>query len=128
MLDGLDETDATIRPLCVEAINSFVLERNLTGVVVCCRLKEYNALPVRLALNTAVRLTELSDEQVDGYLAIAGERLGGLRDLLRRETAMRFDARSPLWLNLMVHAYHGLSVDALASEGERRARRSAAVA
>ena len=52
---------------------------------------------------------------------MAGEQLAGLRDLLRRETAMRFDARSPLWLNLMVRAYHGLSVADLAREGERSA-------
>ncbi|MBV7339935.1 CHAT domain-containing protein [Chloroflexi bacterium TSY] len=121
LLDGLDETSHDARPSCVEAINSYVLERSLTGLVVCCRLKEYIALPVRLALNTAVRLTELSDEQVDAYLAAAGEQLAGLRDLLRRETAMRFDARSPLWLNLMIRAYHNLSVVDLAREGERSA-------
>jgi hypothetical protein len=118
LLDGLDETGADVRTLCVEAINGYVLERNLTGLVVCCRLKEYVALPLRLALNTAVRLTELSDDQIDTYLAAADDQLAGLRDLLRRETAMRFDARSPLWLNLMVRAYHGLSVIDLAHEGE----------
>ena len=98
-----------------------MLERNLSGLVVCCRLKEYTALSVRLTLNTAVRLTDLSDEQVDGYLALAGDQLSGLRALLRRETAMRFDARSPLWLNLMVRAYHGLTVTDIAQEGERSA-------
>lgn len=121
LLDGLDETDGEVRTHCVAAINGYVLERNLSGLVVCCRLKEYTALPVRLALNTAVRLTELSDEQVDGYLALAGDQLAGLRALLRRETAMRFDARSPLWLNLMARAYHGLSVMNFAHEGERSA-------
>lgn len=118
MLDGLDETDSTLRARCVEAINGYVLERNLTGLVVCCRIKEYTALPVRLALNTAIRLTELNDDQVDSHLAAVGEPLAGLRALLRHETAMRFDARSPLWLNLMVRAYQGLSIDDLAQEGE----------
>ncbi|MEZ4708113.1 MAG: hypothetical protein R3A44_12955 [Caldilineaceae bacterium] len=79
------------------------------------------ACPVRLALNTAIRLTELSDEQVDAYLAALGDPLAGLRHLLRRETAMRFDARSPLWLNLMARAYHGLSIADLVSEGENSA-------
>lgn len=120
-LDGLDETDSTLRAHCVEAVNQHLVNRNLTGLVVCCRLKEYTALPTRLALNTAVRLTELSDEQVDEYLALAGDKLAGLRTLLRRETAIRFDARSPLWLNLMVRAYHGLSVAAIAQEGEGNA-------
>lgn len=119
MLDGLDETDSKLRTACVEAINSYILNRSLTGLVVCCRLKEYVDLPVRLALNTAVRLTEMSDEQVDSYLAVAGDLLAGLRALLRRETAMRFDARSPLWLNLLARAYQGLSTIDLAQEDER---------
>ncbi|MFZ4656668.1 MAG: CHAT domain-containing protein [Caldilineaceae bacterium] len=121
LLDGLDEVGNAVRAQCVAAVNGYVLERNLTGLVLCCRLKEYTALPVRLALNTAVRLTDLSDEQVDGYLALAGDQLAGLRTLLHRETAVRFDARSPLWLNLMVRAYHGLSVADLAHEGEHNA-------
>ncbi|MEZ4656524.1 MAG: hypothetical protein R2911_03040 [Caldilineaceae bacterium] len=121
MLDGLDETSAALRARCVEAINDYVLARNLSGLLVCCRLKEYVACPVRLALNTAIRLTELSDEQVDAYLAALGDQLAGLRHLLRRETAMRFDARSPLWLNLMARAYHGLSGDDLIREEENSA-------
>jgi len=121
LLDGLDETANDVRSRCVESINGYVLERTLAGLVVCCRLKEYEALPVRLALNSAVRLTELDDEQVDDYLAAAGDQLAGLRALLRRETALRFDARSPLWLSLMVRAYHGLSVADLAAEGEQNA-------
>ncbi len=121
LLDGLDETGGAVRSHCVEAINGYVLERTLTGLVVCCRLKEYDALPVRLALNSAVRLTGLGDEQVDGYLVEAGDQLAGLRALLRQETALRFDARSPLWLSLMMRAYHGLSVADLAAEGERNA-------
>ncbi|MCB0060991.1 MAG: CHAT domain-containing protein, partial [Caldilineaceae bacterium] len=121
MLDGLDETSADLRTRCIEAINGYVLERNLTGLLVCCRLKEYVACPVRLALNTAIRLTELGDEQVDDYLAALGGQVAGLRDLLRRETAMRFDARSPLWLNLMVRAYQGLSAVDLARESEHNA-------
>ncbi len=121
LLDGLDETQSDLRTGCVAAVNDYVLKRNLTGLVVCCRLKEYVALPGQLALNTAIRLTELNDEQVDGYLALAGAPLAGLRTLLQRETAMRFDARSPLWLNLMVRAYHGLSITNLEQEGESSA-------
>mgnify|MGYP000173499894 CR=1 FL=1 len=122
LLDGLDETAAEVRHHCVETINNYVLERNLTGLIVCCRLKEYVGLPLRLALNTAIRLTELTDEQIDEYLATAAEQLAGLRDLLRRESTLRFDARSPLWLNLMVRAYHGLSVIDLAQESDGSAR------
>ncbi len=118
LLDGLDETGADVRACCIEAINGYIEKRNRTGLVVCCRLKEYVALPLRLALNTAVRLTELRDDQIDTYLAAAGGQLAGLRDLLRRETAMRFDARSPLWLNLMARTYSGIPRVDLAHKGE----------
>jgi len=122
LLDGLDETAEELRDRCVEAINEYVLARNLTGLVVCCRLTEYVGLPLRLALNTAIRLTELTDEQIDAYLSNAGQQLAGLRDLLRRESTLRIDARSPLWLNLMVRSYHGLSVIDLAQESDGSAR------
>lgn len=122
LLDGLDETAEELRNRCVEAINEYVLERNLTGLIVCCRLKEYVGLPLRLALNTAIRLTELNDEQIDAYLATAGDQLAGLRELLQRESTLRIDARSPLWLNLMVRAYHGWSVIDLAQESDGSAR------
>ena len=88
----------------------------LTGVVVCCRMKEYVELPVRLALNAAVRLTELRDEQVQAYLAAAGEPLAGLALALRREPALRYEARSPLMLNLLVRAYQGLTVTDIRQE------------
>jgi hypothetical protein len=72
LLDGLDEQPAQVRTSCVEAINQHVQDGALTGVVVCCRTKEYVELPVRLTLNAAVRLTELRDAQVQAYLAAAG--------------------------------------------------------
>ncbi len=85
--------------------------------MVCCRLQEYIDLPARLSLNAAVRLLPLSDEQVQRYLAAAGERLAGLRGLLQRESAMRIEARSPLMLSLMSRAYQDVPADQLLSEG-----------
>lgn len=110
LLDGLDEQPVQARASCVEAINQHVLDAGLTGVVVCCRTKEYVELPVRLALNAAVRLTELRDEQVQAYLAAAGEPLAGLALALQQEPTLRYEARSPLMLNLLVRAYQGLTV------------------
>jgi hypothetical protein len=115
LLDGLDEVRAEIRAACVEAINAFTQEL-LTGAVLCCRLKEYLELPVRLALNSAVRLLPLSREQVLAFLAAAGDRLAALSNLLQRDSAMLMDARSPLMLSLMVQAYQGLPAAALETE------------
>ena len=117
LLDGLDELDVQRRAACVEAINRFTQDAGLVGAVVCCRLQEYIDLPTRLSLNAAVRLLPLGDDQVQGYLAAAGERLAGLRSLLPRDSAMRIEARSPLMLSLMSRAYQDLPVDQLLREG-----------
>lgn len=116
-LDGLDELQAKHRVSCVEAINVFAQEMARSGVVVCCRLREYTELPVRLALNAAVRLQPLTDAQVQGYLERAGEPLAALQAALQRDSALRIDARSPLMLNLMARAYQGLSADDVLQEG-----------
>lgn len=116
LFDGLDEVPAEARAACVEAINAFA-QQSLTGVVVCCRLKEYLELPARLALNGAIRLQPLSRDQVLAFLAAAGERLAALNQLLQRDSAMLVEARSPLMLSLMVQAYQDLPVAALASGG-----------
>jgi hypothetical protein len=115
LLDGLDEVRAEVRAACVGAINAFIQE-SFTGAVICCRLKEYLELPVRLALNGAVRLQPLGREQVLNFLAAAGERLAALHHLLQRDSAMLMEARSPLMLSLMVQAYQDLPVGALETE------------
>ena len=79
LLDGLDELDVQRRAACVEAINRFTQDAGWWGrwsAVVC---RSTSTLPTRLSLNAAVRLLPLGDEQVQGYLAAAGERLAGLR-------------------------------------------------
>ncbi|MCB1033279.1 MAG: NACHT domain-containing protein, partial [Acidobacteria bacterium] len=116
LLDGLDEVEGGQRPRCVEAINLFTRE-NPVRVVVCCRLREYRELPVRLALNGAIRLQPLSRQQVFDYLGAFGDRLAALGALLRRDSGLLIDARSPLMLSLMIEAYQGLPVEALATEG-----------
>jgi hypothetical protein len=109
LLDGLDEVREDHRTACVEAINQYTLATSLTGTVICCRYREYVSLPNRLALNAAIRLKRLTDEQVQTYLLEGGDSLAGLRTALQREDTLRFDARIPLMLDLMIRAYWGLS-------------------
>jgi hypothetical protein len=111
LLDGLDELFCERRAECVEAINAFIKDPGSMGLVVCSRLREYTDLPVRLTLNAAVRLQQLTDQQVQGYLARGGSRLASLQEALRRDSALRIDARSVLMLNLMVRSYQGLTLD-----------------
>ena len=109
LLDGLDEVHEANRAACVEAINRYVREVGLPGLVVCCRLEQYEELNVKLALNGAICLRPLTDAQLDSYVEEAGGAVAGLRNALRDDSVLRELARSPLMLNLMCLAYrdHG---------------------
>jgi predicted NACHT family NTPase len=75
LLDGLDEVETLMQPDCVAAINAFVEESSPSGLVVCCRLTEYQWLPERLKLNGAICLESLSTEEVSKYLDRGGPKL-----------------------------------------------------
>ncbi len=124
MFDGLDELVPERRALCIDAINAFTQETASVGMVVACRLKEYTDLPIRLALNAAVRLQPLTDVQVQTYLATGGDRLAAVQVALQRDSALRIDARCPLMLSLMMRAYQDVAVaDVLAENGASAALR-----
>ncbi len=107
LLDGLDEVNARRRADCVEAINRFMDESGPVSVVVCCRYKEYTELPVRLSLNGAVNLKNLTLEQVYEHLDSAGGQLDGLKKAMVQHSELRILARTPFHLNTMVRAYWG---------------------
>jgi CHAT domain len=117
LLDGLDEVAPEARSACVEAINAFTEVGLQPSIAVCCRLKEYLELPVRLALNGAIRLQPFTRDQVLAFLERAGPRLAALKALLERDSGMLIEARSPLMLSLMVQAYQDLPVTALETAG-----------
>ena len=114
LLDGLDEVTAENRIACVEAINQFARETGLPGMAVCCRLEQYEELPVKLALNGAICLRPLTDAQIDKYVQEAGAELNGLRSAFRQDSVLLELARSPLMLNLMCLAYQGYAPEHLA--------------
>ncbi|MCX6613959.1 MAG: CHAT domain-containing protein [Acidobacteria bacterium] len=119
LLDGLDEVQDSARIECVAAINQWLGSPQRTGVVVCCRTREYCDLPAKLALHGAVRLQTLSRDQVLTFVAEGGEPLAALRKLLVRDSGLLIDARSPLMLSLMVRAYKGLDAEAAELRSER---------
>ncbi|MDH5621709.1 MAG: NACHT domain-containing protein, partial [Gammaproteobacteria bacterium] len=114
LLDGLDEVKGEHRAACVEAINRYGKETGLPGMVVCCRLEQYEELPVKLTLNGAICLRPLTDAQIDAYVEEAGAELAGLRTALRQDRVLQELARSPLMLNLMCLAYRGYGAENLA--------------
>jgi hypothetical protein len=115
-LDGLDELNADRRSACVQAINAFTEEASLMSVVVCCRFNEYNALPVRLMLNGALRLRNLTQDQVVAHLKRAGSRLNPLLWRLLRDSSLQILAQTPFKLSMMIRTYQDLPKGALDSE------------
>ena len=103
LLDGLDEVREDARLACVEAINA--LPNGLTGLVVCCRIEEYESLGQRLELKTAIALQPLQREQIFTYVEAGGESLATLKQLLQQDKDMLTLAETPLMLSVMSVAY-----------------------
>jgi DNA polymerase III delta prime subunit len=107
ILDGLDEVATEQRAAGVAAINAFAEEHHPPGLAVTCRVHEYQALPVKLRLRSAICLQPLTPEQVDQYFRAAGARLDHLRAALRSDEVLRELASSPLMLSVMTMAWRG---------------------
>jgi hypothetical protein len=128
LLDGLDEVAADSREACVDAINAYRSSRALTftGLVVTSRVGDYDVLSHRLELRGAVLLRPLRKEQIDAYLASAGQQLSGVKAALDSDSVLREElATSPLLLSTMTLAYQGFGPESLPSTGtvdERRAQ------
>ena len=116
LLDGLDEVPTALQPECVAAINDFIDESEPSGIVVCCRLMEYQWLPDRLKLNGAICLESLSSEEVGKYLAKGGSKLAALRDAVNTDTVLQDLAQTPLMLSIMSLAFQGAGGDELARQ------------
>jgi hypothetical protein len=124
LLDGLDEVPAEHRLACAAAINAFRREHGLGPLAVCSRRAEYEVLATRLKLRGAVRIQPLSPQQVEAYLASAGDHLAGLRAALEADADLRELATSPLLLSIMTLAYQGKGAEALPASGTAEDRRA----
>ncbi len=108
LLDGLDEVRAEQREACVAALNQFQQTYG-TEMVVCSRIKDYEALSQRLVVQQAIYVRSLQPAQIDRYLNDLNGNLRGLRQLLATDASLQELARSPLMLNIMVLAYEGIA-------------------
>jgi hypothetical protein len=114
LLDGLDEVETSLRPDCVSAINAFVEESNPSGLVVCCRLLEYQwLLPERLKLNGAICLESLSTAEISKYLAEGQSKLAALSEAVNTDSVLQELAQTPLMLSIMSLAFQGARVQEL---------------
>lgn len=112
LLDGLDEVQSTDRNACITALNAFQQEQH-TEMVVCCRIKDYEALNDRLNFDKAIHLNALTLPQVQQYLASLNTNLTTLQTLLTQDPDLQDLARSPLMLHMMVLAYEGVELENL---------------
>ena len=112
LLDGLDEVKAEYREQCITALNQFNQEY-CPEIVVCSRIKDYEALSSRLNFQSAVYLRLLTLEQIFHYLDSLGSDVTGLKTLVEEEKALQDLAKSPLMLNIMTLAYQGVAVEDL---------------
>lgn len=110
MLDGLDEVSVQLRNACVEAINRFHSEYGQIEIVVCSRIKDYEALAQRLQFQGAIFIQPLEEAQVFEYFDRLGAELEGVREMLTTDSKLLELAKTPLMANIMAIAYRGMSV------------------
>jgi len=110
MLDGLDEVNVERRNACVEAINRFHSEYGQMEIVVCSRMKDYEALAQRLQFQGAIFIQPLEEAQVFEYFDRLGGELEGVREMLTTDSTLLELAKTPLMANIMAIAYRGMSV------------------
>ena len=111
LFDGLDEVQANLQPECVAAINEFIDQFKPPGLVVCCRLMEYQWLPERLKLNGAICLEPLSADEVNTFLASGGAPLASLQKAVTTDPVLQEVSRTPLMLSIMSLAYQNRQFD-----------------
>jgi len=115
LLDGLDEVRKEDRDDCVATINQFRHEHGygLTSMVVCSRTSDYERLENRLKLLSAINIQPLTFEQVNTYLAAAGEGLKHVHTALQEDVLLQELVQSPLILMILTLAYQDQSITSL---------------
>ena len=123
LLDGLDEVALAYRAACVEGINAFHKDHGLLPLVVCSRSADHLALKQPVLLHSTVVVQPLTEQQIDEYLSSAGEQMEAVRMALSEDSVLRELVTTPLWLNVLTLAYHGVSVKDLVAAGSLEDRR-----
>ncbi|MGK7893171.1 MAG: NACHT domain-containing NTPase, partial [Xenococcus sp. (in: cyanobacteria)] len=126
LLDGLDEVGngfkdnakkINLQSKCIEAINMFISDDHLdTEIVVCSRVKEYEALSKRLLLSSVICIQPLSKKQLLDFLENVDDSLLGLKTVIENDPEIAEFAQTPLILNVMSLAYQDWSTKDLLEE------------
>ena len=112
LLDGLDEVAEVSREGCVKTINLFVEQHN-GGLVVCCRVEEYESLSHKLNLGMGVRILPLDKMQVVNYFQRPELALKVVYKLWQTDESLQNLAQTPLFLSVITITYRNLDQRAL---------------
>ncbi|MEH2071251.1 MAG: hypothetical protein V7K47_24355 [Nostoc sp.] len=107
LLDGLDEVRPEYQQDCVQAINQW-LKSDLRPrqVALCCRREQYEAYTQKLELDGGVYLQDLTDEQIETFLAETNR--NELKQSLVADANFLALIRRPLLLSMAILAYKEL--------------------
>ena len=124
LLDGLDEVQQESRAKCVEAINAFRKEHGLTSLAVCSRSQDYADLNAKLSFEGAIEVQPLTQKQITEFFNRFGKEMAGIKQVLKKDTALREMAETPLFLSIMIMAYRDKQdIDILVSQDENAQRK-----
>lgn len=110
LLDGLDEVSEERRNDCAIAINNFKQSHGITQMVVCSRIKDYEALYNRLQFQGAIFIKDLTLEQINYYFDKAGNKLQGIKAAWINDKVLQELTKTPLMLSVIAIAYDQISV------------------
>ena len=124
LLDGLDEVGQKSRAKCVEAINAFRKEHGLTSLAVCSRSQDYADLNTKLSFEGAIEVQPLTQGQITEFFNRFGDEMAGVKQVLKKDSALREMAETPLFLSIMIMAYRDKQdVDILTLKDENTQRK-----
>jgi hypothetical protein len=125
LLDGLDEVRQDSRAKCVEAINAFRKEHGLTSLAVCSRSQDYADLNAKLSFEGAIEVQPLTQKQITEFVNRFGKEMAGIKQVLKKDNALREMAETPLFLSIMIMAYRNKQdMDIFVSKDEKSQRKN----
>jgi hypothetical protein len=111
LLDALDEAVTGNRDACLKSLNEFRHSDGLTPFAVSSRIEDYERLSGALELSGAIMIQPLAETEIRSYL-IDTDAPSGLLDGFDRDPDLRELLNTPLWMNVVLHAFRD-SPDAL---------------
>lgn len=123
LLDGLDEVRQESRAKCVEAINEFRKQNGLTSLAVCSRSQDYADLNAKLSFEGAIEVQPLTQKQITKFFNRFGNEMAGIKQVFKKDSALREMAETPLFLSIMLMAYRDKRDVEISVSGDERARR-----